>query len=123
MMSMHITNLANDRCGPTLIATKELAMYAIAGVTGHTGSIAAETLLAQGKPVRVIVRDAAKGAAWAKKGAEVAVASLDDVGALTAALTGVAGAFVLLPPQGTIASPTPLEHNRKVASAIAQAVR
>src|SRR5207244_527511 len=105
MIRMHITNLANGGGSPILRATKELAMYAIAGVTGHTGSIAAETLLAQGKPVRVIVRDAAKGAAWAKKGAEVAVASLDDVGALTKALTGVQGAFVLLPPQAAITSP------------------
>jgi uncharacterized protein YbjT (DUF2867 family) len=98
-------------------------MYAIAGVTGHTGSVAADTLLAQGKPVRVIVRAAAKGASWARKGAEVAVASLDDVAALTAALTGVAGAFVLLPPQASITSPTPLENNRKLAAAIAAAVR
>lgn len=98
-------------------------MYAIAGVTGHTGSVAAETLLAQGKPVRVIVRDSAKGAPWARKGAEVAVASLDDVAALTTALTGVAGAFVLLPPQAAITSPTPLDSNRKLAAAIAAAVR
>ena len=35
-------------------------MYAIAGVSGHTGSVVAETLIAEGKPVRVIVRDAAK---------------------------------------------------------------
>lgn len=98
-------------------------MYAIAGVTGHTGSVAADTLLAQGVRVRVIVRDAAKGAAWAAKGAEVAVAELEDTAALTAAFTGVAGAFVLLPPQRTIASPTPLEHNREVSTAIAAAVR
>src|ERR1043165_7598852 len=112
MTPMNITNFANAGRDPTLSATKEHAMYAIAGVSGHTGSVAAETLLAQGKPVRVIVRDAAKGAAWSQKGAEVAVASLEDTAALTRALTGVAGAFVLLPPQGTIASPTPLEHNR-----------
>ena len=53
-------------------AHKELAMYAIAGVTGHVGSVAADTLLSQGKAVRVIVRDAAKGAPWKAKGAEVA---------------------------------------------------
>lgn len=98
-------------------------MYAIAGVSGHTGSVAADALLAQGKQVRVIVRDAAKGAAWATRGAQVAVASLDDVPALTAALTGVAGAFVLLPPQASIASATPLDANRKLATAIAAAVR
>jgi uncharacterized protein YbjT (DUF2867 family) len=80
-------------------------MYAIAGVTGNTGSVAAETLLAQGKPVRVIVRDAAKGAAWRQKGAEVAVAALDDAAALTQALTGVEGVYLLIPPDLTTADP------------------
>lgn len=77
-------------------------MYAIAGVSGHTGSVVANTLLAAGKPVRVIVRDAAKGAPWKAKGAEVAVASLDDRAALAAALKGVEGAYLLTPP-GTFA--------------------
>jgi uncharacterized protein YbjT (DUF2867 family) len=98
-------------------------MYAIAGVTGHTGSVAAATLLAQGKPVRVIVRDAAKGAAWRARGAEVAVASLDDRAALTAALTGATGAFLLLPPTGTTTSPTPLEDNARLSAALADAIR
>jgi uncharacterized protein YbjT (DUF2867 family) len=120
---MNIINLMNDHARPMVERDKELTMYAIAGVTGHTGSVAADALLAQGKQVRVIVRDAARGAAWAARGAEVAVASLDDVPALTAALTGVAGAFVLLPPQASIASPTPLDTNRKLAAAIAAAVR
>ena len=75
-------------------------MYAIAGVSGNTGSVVAATLLAAGKPVRVIVRDAAKGAPWKAKGAEVAVASLDDRAALAAALKGVAGAYLLIPPNG-----------------------
>lgn len=73
-------------------------MFAIAGVTGHTGAAAADALLAQGKPVRVIVRTADKGEAWKKKGAEVAVADLGDVSALTAALQGVKGVYLLSPP-------------------------
>ncbi|MEO8706681.1 MAG: NmrA family NAD(P)-binding protein [Kofleriaceae bacterium] len=73
-------------------------MYVIAGVSGHTGSITAAALLAAGKPVRVIVRDAAKGAPWKARGAEVAVASLGDRDALARALTGATAAFVLLPP-------------------------
>lgn len=73
-------------------------MFAIAGVTGHTGAAAADALLAQGKPVRVIVRTADKGEAWKKKGAEVAVADLGDVAALTAALKGVQGVYLLSPP-------------------------
>lgn len=73
-------------------------MYVIAGVSGRTGSIVATTLLAAGKPVRVIVRDAAKGAPWKAKGADVAVASIDDRAALARALTGAEGAYLLLPP-------------------------
>src|SRR5688500_6999772 len=79
---------------------KELLMYAIAGVSGHTGAVVATTLLAAGKPVRVIVRDAAKGAEWKAKGAEVAVASLDDRPALAQALRGAEGAYLLIPPNG-----------------------
>jgi len=100
---------------------KENAMYAIAGVTGHTGSVVAQTLLAQGKPVRVIVRDAAKGSAWKARGAEVAVAALGDVAAITKALTGAAGAFLLLPPD--IKTATPLEDNAVLSAALAAAIR
>jgi uncharacterized protein YbjT (DUF2867 family) len=73
-------------------------MFAIAGVSGRTGAVVADTLLSKGQKVRVIVRDAEKGAAWQKKGAEVAVADLGDVAALTKALTGVTGASLLSPP-------------------------
>ena len=96
-------------------------MYAIAGASGHTGSVVADTLLAQGKPVRVIVRDAAKGEPWRAKGAEVAVASLDDAAALAKAFAGVQGAYVLLPPQVT--STEPLAVNARTTAAIASAVR
>ncbi|MEZ4390593.1 MAG: NmrA family NAD(P)-binding protein [Polyangiales bacterium] len=75
--------------------------YVIAGVTGNTGKVAAQALLDAGERVRVVVRDAAKGAAWAAKGAEVAVADLGDVAALSAALAGAAGAYLLLPPNLT----------------------
>src|SRR5204863_2945378 len=74
------------------------AMYAIAGVTGHTGKAVAQTLLAKGQSIRVVVRDEAKGASWKGRGVEVAVASVDDEAALTRALSGVSGAYVLLPP-------------------------
>jgi uncharacterized protein YbjT (DUF2867 family) len=73
-------------------------MYVIAGVTGHTGRVVAETLLAKGQPVRALVRTGERGAALKARGAEVAVASLDDEAALTAAFAGAAGAYVLLPP-------------------------
>jgi len=73
-------------------------MFVVFGSTGHTGSAVVETLLAQKQPVRIVVRSADKGAPWASKGAEVAVASLDDVPALTKALKGAAGTYLLLPP-------------------------
>jgi uncharacterized protein YbjT (DUF2867 family) len=73
-------------------------MYAIAGVTGHTGQAVADTLQAGGQPIRVIVRDENKAARWKARGADVAVASLDDEAAVTRALGGATGAYVLLPP-------------------------
>jgi len=80
-------------------------MYAITGVTGHTGSVVADTLLASGKKVRVVVRDAKNGESWKARGAEVAVADLSDSVALTRAFAGAEGAYVLLPPNPTAADP------------------
>lgn len=72
--------------------------YAVAGVTGNTGSVAAARLLDAGQSVRVIVRDESKGAPWAARGAEVAVADLNDAAALERALAGVEGVYLLSPP-------------------------
>lgn len=72
--------------------------YVVAGTSGHTGRVVADTLLEAGEKVRVVVRDAEKGAAWKARGAEVAVASLDDAGALAHALEGAKGAYLLVPP-------------------------
>jgi uncharacterized protein YbjT (DUF2867 family) len=49
--------------------------------------------------VRVLVRDADKGAPWKARGAEVHLVGLDDAATLTAALKGAKGAYLLLPPQ------------------------
>lgn len=76
-------------------------MFVVAGVSGNTGRVVAETLLAKGAPVRVVVRDAAKGEPWKKQGAEVAVADLGDQKALARALAGSKGAYLLVPPNVT----------------------
>jgi uncharacterized protein YbjT (DUF2867 family) len=76
-------------------------MIAVAGVSGHTGRAAADTLLQQGHRIRVIVRDTRKGAEWKARGADVAVASLDDATALTGALRGASAAYLLIPPAYT----------------------
>lgn len=73
-------------------------MFVIVGATGNTGSVVVETLLSRKQPVRVIVRSAEKGAGWKAKGAEVAVASLDDVSAITKAFKGANGVYLLVPP-------------------------
>jgi len=96
-------------------------MYVVAGVTGNTGSVVARELLAQGEQVRVVVREESKGAAWRARGAQVAVADLADVTALTQALTGAKAAYLLLPP--TVTAPDVLADRAQVASALAQAVR
>lgn len=73
-------------------------MFVVLGATGHTGAVVAETLLARKQPVRVVVRSAEKGATWKTKGADVALASLEDVPAMTKALTGATGVYLLVPP-------------------------
>jgi len=73
-------------------------MFVVVGATGNTGSAVVETLLSRKQPVRIVVRSADKGAAWRAKGAEIAVASLDDVPAMTKAFEGAKGLYLLVPP-------------------------
>lgn len=73
-------------------------MFVVVGATGNTGSAVADTLLSRKQPVRIVVRSADKGAAWKTKGAEIVVASLDDVPALTKAFQGANGLYLLVPP-------------------------
>ena len=79
-------------------------MYAVMGITGNVGGAVARTLLAKGERVRGIVRNPEKAAKWRKQGVELFKADYDDVDALTAAFTGVAGVFVMVPPNF---APTP----------------
>ncbi|MET0791396.1 MAG: NmrA family NAD(P)-binding protein, partial [Polyangiaceae bacterium] len=72
-------------------------MYAITGITGNVGGAMASALLAAGQSVRAVVRDRAKGQAWAALGCQVAVARIEDAPALSAAFSDVEGAFVLPP--------------------------
>jgi uncharacterized protein YbjT (DUF2867 family) len=97
--------------------------FAITGITGHTGKVAAEALIAAGHEVRAVVRDAAKGEAWAAKGAEVAIADVLDADGLARAISGVDGVYLLLPPRlapGFRAYQT--EAGRSIAAAVRQAL-
>ncbi|WP_118137613.1 NmrA family NAD(P)-binding protein [Oceanicella sp. SM1341] len=73
-------------------------MYVVTGITGQVGAIVAQTLLDAGLPVRAVVRNAEKGAIWAAKGCEIAIADILDADALAAAFGGAEGVFLLMPP-------------------------
>jgi len=66
-------------------------MNAIIGITGQVGGATARALLKAGKPVRGIVRDKAKAAAWEAAGAELVAADVQDAASLEKALQGAEG--------------------------------
>jgi uncharacterized protein YbjT (DUF2867 family) len=95
-------------------------MFAITGITGQVGGAVARALIGNGQHVRAVVRDAEKGAAWARKGCEVAVADLDDAAALKKAFAGVEGVFFQLPP---VFDPSPdFGEARRVIAAVREAL-
>lgn len=81
-----------------VFSMEKTPLFAIMGITGQVGGAVARNLLAAKQPVRAVVRDAGKGAAWAKLGCEIALADVRDEAALAAAFTGATGVFVLMPP-------------------------
>lgn len=95
-------------------------MYVIAGVTGKTGSVAAETLLAAGGPVTVIVRSAEQGEPWKSRGARVAVSTLQDTAKMAEILAAAEGAYLLIPPNYEVANY--LDDRRRLIDALARAV-
>ncbi|HUJ26195.1 MAG TPA: NmrA family NAD(P)-binding protein [Myxococcales bacterium] len=99
-----------------------MALYVVAGVSGHVGSVVASELLDQKQKVRVIVRDAKKGERWSRRGAEVVEGSVGDAAFVASALKGADGLFVLLPPNyGATGDYYAVQ--RKVADSIAEGVR
>ncbi len=96
-------------------------MFVVLGATGHTGSAVAEALFDKKQPVRVVVRSTDKGADWKGRGADVAIASYDDVPALTKALQGAKGVYLLVPPNYG-AQPW-LESQKQAIDRAAEAVR
>ncbi|HXW29353.1 MAG TPA: NmrA family NAD(P)-binding protein [Xanthobacteraceae bacterium] len=72
--------------------------HAVTGITGKVGGAVTQTLLAASKKVRAVVRDEAKCKAWADRGCQVALASIGDADALTAAFAGTDGVFLMTPP-------------------------
>ncbi|HWS62883.1 MAG TPA: NAD(P)H-binding protein, partial [Steroidobacteraceae bacterium] len=95
-------------------------MYAITGITGKVGGVAARALLSEGQRVRAVVRNADKGRLWSELGCEVAIAEVEDAAALTRAFTDVTGVFIL-PPSNFDPKPG-FPEARAVISAVRQAL-
>ena len=95
-------------------------MYVITGITGQVGGALANALLDQGQRVRAVVRDEKKGALWASRGCDVALADMTDADALARAFEGAQGVFLLPPPEFDPAPGFP--EARKVNDAIVAAV-
>ena len=74
------------------------ARYVILGASGNTGSIVANSLLLNGKNVRVTGRDPGRLRRFVRKGAEAFTADLSDAAALAKAFRGARAAYLMLPP-------------------------
>jgi len=72
-------------------------MYVVTGASGNTGKRISEALLAAGKKVRVISRDAKHIQDLVNKGAEPRIGSTDDPVFTKAAFAGAEAVYVLIP--------------------------
>lgn len=73
-------------------------MFLVTGITGKVGGSAARHLLEQGKQVRALVRDETKAAEWANQGVELVKGEWADAAAMTKAMQGVEGVYLMVPP-------------------------
>jgi uncharacterized protein YbjT (DUF2867 family) len=98
-----------------------MGAYVVAGVTGRVGSIVAGELLSRREAVKVIVRQTARAEEWMRRGAEVAIGSLDDRRFVRQTLQEASGFFTLLPEN---VNPDDFHGaRRRMADAIADAIR
>jgi uncharacterized protein YbjT (DUF2867 family) len=95
-------------------------MYVVIGSTGHTGSVIAKKLLAEGKKVRVVGRSAERLSSLVSLGAEPYAADITDKEAINGAFRGAEAAYVIIPPDLT--NPDYAAYQDKVIEAIASAL-
>ncbi|HVJ05453.1 MAG TPA: NAD(P)H-binding protein [Candidatus Saccharimonadales bacterium] len=95
-------------------------MYVVTGITGNTGSVVAERLMAAGKKVRGVSRTAGHLEPLVQKGCEAAVADLTNREALAEAFDGAEGVYVMIPPEP--AGPDFRLHQRAVIQAVGSAL-
>lgn len=73
-------------------------LFVVVGATGHVGAAVADGLLAAGRRVRVVGRDAAKLERFRGRGAELAVGSVEDPAFVKQTFQGASAAFLMIPP-------------------------
>ncbi len=96
-------------------------MFLVTGITGNVGGATARGLLAKGNSVRALVRDPKKAAAWVDEGVELVQGDWNDAASIAAALAGVDGAYIMMPPTQT---PSPgYPEAKAVATSFADALR
>lgn len=95
-------------------------MYVLLGSNGQITSKLARLLLAAGRPVRVIGRNAAALAPLAQAGAEIAAGDVGDAAFLERAFAGAKGAYTMIPP--CYGEPDMRAAQDRIGAAIAQAL-
>lgn len=95
-------------------------MYVITGATGHTGNIAARTLLSRGQKVRVLGRSADRLSSLVSAGAEASVTDITDAKRLAEAFRGAQAVYAMLPPN--ITSNDVRGYQEQVSDAISSAI-
>ncbi|MBV9818965.1 MAG: NmrA/HSCARG family protein [Solirubrobacterales bacterium] len=93
------------------------APIAVIGATGQQGGAVVAALRHRGAPVRAIARDPGKVAGIGERGAELAVADLDDREALRRAFDGVAAVFAMTTMTGPSGTDGEVAHGRAIADA------
>lgn len=100
---------------------KFLPMYVITGATGHTGKRISEQLLAAGKPVKVISRQAGKVADLVARGAVPAIGDLSDATFLTTTFEGATAVYLMIPPKWDVTDWR--AYQRELTAAFVQALQ
>lgn len=95
-------------------------MYVLMGAHGNITSRAARLLLQQGRPVRVIGRNAAALAPLRELGAETAIGDAQQADFLTQAFAGASAVYTMIPPD--YAAPDMRRSQTRFGTAIAAAI-
>jgi uncharacterized protein YbjT (DUF2867 family) len=97
-------------------------MYVITGATGNTGKEIAYSLLAAGKPVTVIGRNAETLQAFKNKGAHIAVGDLEDSAFLARTFEGATAVYAMIPPKWDLQIDW-RAYQRAISTALTDAIR